>query len=135
MGRQEDTHTLILDRPVATGGTGLGFNGGHLLLLGWGGCFKSTLLAAAESRGLPVSDLHLDIEGVTTETTPSAFETLRMRVRMKGPTPDEQDRLVRLAERWCIVSNTLASACTLEVIRAPDQESEPSAAKSGGDAG
>lgn len=114
LGRQENSHTLLLDRPVATGGRGLGFNGGHLVLLGWGACFKSTLLAAAQARGLDVSRLELEIEGETVEG-PARFGRVSMKVLIEGPEPDDRTKLVMMARNGCIVSNTLAAATAMHV--------------------
>jgi putative redox protein len=114
MGRQEQGHTLLLDRPEATGGRGLGFNGGHLLLLGWGACFKSTLLAAALSREIDVTSLGLEIEGETADG-PARFSRVSMVVHLSGPDPSESSKLIDIARRGCIVSNTLAAAADMRV--------------------
>ncbi len=115
LGQQEDGQVILLDRPVATGGTGLGFNGGHLMLLGWGACFKSTLLAAADARGIAVEQLELEVSGDTVQT-PYRFETLRMRVRLKAACDEETKRkLIEITTRGCAVSNTLSRGATLDV--------------------
>lgn len=115
VGRQEQDGVIPLDRPVATGGTGLGFNGGHLMLLGWGACFKSTLVAAAHARDIPVTRLDLDISGDLVET-PSRFSTLRMTVVLEGPaTDDERHKLVTIARNGCAVSQTLSRAVEMEI--------------------
>ncbi len=115
LGQQEDGQVILLDRPVETGGTGLGFNGGHLMLLGWGACFKSTLLAAADARGIRVERLELEISGETVQT-PYRFETLHMRIRLKADC-DENDKrkLIEIAKKGCAVSNTLSRGVTLDV--------------------
>jgi organic hydroperoxide reductase OsmC/OhrA len=114
MGRQEQDHTLLLDRPIATGGRGLGFNGGHLLLLGWGACFKSTLLAAAISREIDITSLALEIEGETAEG-PARFSRVSMIVHIEGPESSESSKLIDIARKGCIVSNTLAAAADMHV--------------------
>jgi putative redox protein len=107
IGRQEDDHVLPLDRPEATGGTGLGFNGGHLMLLGWGGCFKSTLLAAAEARDIAVHRLELSVAGETAET-PYRFERVTMQVTLEADVDDAgRQKLIDIARNGCAVSNTL----------------------------
>ncbi len=116
VGRQEEDHVLLLDRPVGTGGTGLGFNGGHLMLLGWGACFKSTLLAAAGGRGIEVHRLELAIAGETADT-PYRFTELNMRVRLEISGSDEQRaHLLEIAERGCAVSNTLRKGAKLTIV-------------------
>lgn len=107
VGRQESDHVLPLDRPEATGGTGLGFNGGHLMLLGWGGCFKSTLLAAAEARDIAVHRLELSIAGETADA-PYRIEHVTMSVELEADTDDAgRQKLIDIARNGCAVSNTL----------------------------
>ena len=115
IGRQETDGVLPLDRPVGAGGTGLGFNGGHLMLLGWGACFKSTLVAAAQARDIPIAVLRLDISGDVV-SGPSRFETVRMRVVLEGPdTREDREKLVTIAANGCIVSNTLKRGAAMEI--------------------
>lgn len=114
VGRQEEDGVLPLDRPIATGGTGLGFNGGHLMLLGWGACFKSTLVAAAQARDIAVTRLDLAISGDLVDT-PARFSALRMKVVLDGPDEEDRQKLVTIARNGCAVSQTLARAAEVEI--------------------
>ncbi len=115
IGRQEQGHVLPLDRPEATGGTGLGFNGGHLMLLGWGGCFKSTLLAAAEARDIDVRELELSITGETADA-PYRFERVRMSVILDADIDEDgKQKLIDIARNGCAVSNTLQRGTEMEI--------------------
>ncbi len=115
VGRQEEDQVLLLDRPVRAGGTGLGFNGGHLMLLGWGACFKSTLLAAAEGRGIEVNRLEIAVAGETADA-PYRFAELRMRVLLEiSGSDEERDHLLEIASRGCAVSNTLRQGAKLSI--------------------
>lgn len=115
IGRQENQHVLPLDRPEATGGTGLGFNGGHLMLLGWGGCFKSVLVASAQARDIDLHDIHLEIDGDIVDT-PKRFARLRMTVSFDADVaPEEKRKLLRVAENGCAVSNTLKAAAEMDI--------------------
>lgn len=115
IGRQEQDGVIPLDRPISTGGTGLGFNGGHLMLLGWGACFKSTLVAAAEARDIPITRLELEIEGDLVQA-PFRFAAVRMEVALEGPaTNDEKQKLLTIARNGCAVSNTLELAAEMTV--------------------
>jgi uncharacterized OsmC-like protein len=115
IGRQEEDQVLLLDRPVRTGGTGLGFNGGHLMLLGWGACFKSTLLAAAQARGIEVHRLELAVAGETADA-PYRFVELNMRVVLEITGRDqEREHLLEVASRGCAVSNTLRQGAKLSI--------------------
>ncbi|MBW3604288.1 MAG: OsmC family protein [Actinobacteria bacterium] len=115
IGRQEEGHVLPLDRPEATGGTGLGFNGGHLMLLGWGGCFKSTLLAAAEARDIEVRGLELSITGETADS-PYRVEQVSMSVTLDADLDEDgKRRLIEIARNGCAVSNTLQRGAELQI--------------------
>jgi uncharacterized OsmC-like protein len=115
VGRQEHDHVLPLDRPEDTGGTGLGFNGGHLMLLGWGGCFKSTLLAAAEARGVEVRGLELHIAGETADA-PTRIERVSMTVMLDADLdPEDKRHLINVARTGCAVSNTLQQGAHMDI--------------------
>jgi putative redox protein len=115
IGRQEEGHVLPLDRPEATGGTGLGFNGGHLMLLGWGGCFKSTLIAAAEARDIDVRGLDLTIAGDTADA-PYRIEQVRMSVELDADVDEHTKRkLIDIARNGCAVSNTLQQGVEMDI--------------------
>ena len=120
IGRQEQGHVLPLDRPEATGGSGLGFNGGHLMLLGWGACFKSTLLAAAEARGIEIRGLELSITGETADA-PYRIEQVTMSAEVDADVDDDVKRkLLDIARNGCAVSNTLQRGARMEIaLRAP----------------
>lgn len=120
IGRQEGGNVLPLDRPESTGGTGLGFNGGHLMLLGWGACFKSTLVAAADARDIPIERLSLAISGDLVDG-PFRFAAIRMDVVLEGPASyDDKQKLITIARNGCAVSNTLARALEMDVRLATD---------------
>lgn len=115
VGQQENDGVIPLDRPRETGGTGMGFNGGHLMLLGWGACFKSTLVAAAQARGLKVDQLELAISGETAES-PYRFVSVDMKVRLEGDLErSDLEKLVTIARNGCAVSNTLKNAVEMTV--------------------
>lgn len=115
IGRQEHGQVLPLDRPETTGGTGLGFNGGHLMLLGWGGCFKSTLIAAAEARDIEVRGLELEITGETADA-PYRFAQVRMAVSLDIDGDDDSKRkLIKIARNGCAVSNTLQRGAEMDI--------------------
>lgn len=116
IGRQENSHVLALDRPEATGGTGLGFNGGHLMLLGWGACFKSTLVAAAEARDIAIRRLELTISGETADA-PYRFERVHMSVGLDADADDDTaHRLLDIARNGCAVTNTLRRGTRMEIV-------------------
>ena len=111
---QARDHALIMDRPEPKGGQDKGPMGGEALLMGLGGCFMSNLLAAALARDIKLSDARADIEGDLADAPPR-YTAVRMRVSGSCDPAGELPKLVTIAERGCIVANTLRGALDLTV--------------------
>ena len=108
------THSVVIDRPVEKGGADRGPMGGELMLLSLGGCFLSTLLAAVASRSADVSNVRITVTA-TIGGSPERIEAMDMRVRAKYSDHDAMRKLVAVAERGCLVTNTLKAALVLTV--------------------
>ena len=100
------THHVLIDRPVEKGGTDRGPMGGDLFLASVGGCFMSNLLAAIRARGEQISDAHLEVIGTIAES-PARFSALELYVAADGANPELLEKLVEIADRGCIMMNTL----------------------------
>ena len=110
-------HTIVMDRPEAKGGENRGAMGGENLLMALGGCFMSNLLAAAESRESPLKDVKLSIAG-TLESAPPRFTTVELNITADCGDKALMEKLVTIAERGCIVANTLKTAVDLKIALA-----------------
>ena len=75
----------------------------------------SNVLAAAVTREIPVSNVETVVTGQLAEEGPSRFVAINLSVSGKGCSPDEFAKLVTVAERGCIVANTLRSSVELSV--------------------
>jgi putative redox protein len=102
------------DRPEAKGGSNAGPMGGELFLLGLGGCFMSNLLAAIKAREARISDVEIAITGVQ-DGTPTRFTEVNMSISARYEDRGEMEKMVTIAERGCIVANTLKSAVNLSI--------------------
>lgn len=107
-------HHLTIDRPEPKGGQNKGPMGGEALLMGLGGCFMSTLLAAAMARGIELKDVRAEIEGELTDAHPR-YTAVRVRVSGNCEPAGELAKLAVIAERGCIVANTLRNAIDLTI--------------------
>ena len=105
---------MLVDRPVERGGEDRGPQGGELLLVSLGGCFASTLLAAIRSREADVSDVRVAVTG-TIGGVPERFESMALRVSAKFSDEDLMRKLLAMAERGCLVTNTLRNAVLISV--------------------
>jgi uncharacterized OsmC-like protein len=53
--------TVTIDRAKESGGFGLGFNGGELLLLAIGGCYSNDVFREAAKRGIAVRNVYVKV--------------------------------------------------------------------------
>ena len=109
------SHTVFVDRPLDKGGNDRGPRGGEYLLIAIGGCFLSTLLAAVKTRDADVSNVQVSVVG-TIDGTPERFESMALHITAKYSDEGVMHKLVEIAERGCLVSNTLKDAVRLTVI-------------------
>ena len=107
-------HRVLVDRPVEKGGENRGPLGGELFLAAFGGCFMSNLLAAIRAREAPVANVRAEISGTLAEA-PSRFSAIAVTVSAECPDRELLEKLVGIAERGCIVTNTLRGAVELTI--------------------
>jgi putative redox protein len=108
------SHTVLVDRPVENGGGDRGPLGGEYLLIALGGCFLSTLLAAVRTREADVASVRVSVVG-TVGGVPERFESIAMRVSAKYSEDGLMRKLIAIAERGCLVTNTLKDAVGISV--------------------
>jgi putative redox protein len=108
-------HRVAIDRPVAKGGGDTGPMGGELFLAAVGGCFMSTLLAAIKARKAEISDVRVEVVGSLADS-PARFGALELRVSAGSRDPELLERLVGIADRGCIMMNTLRGALDVRVL-------------------
>ena len=107
------THRVLIDRPNDKGGTDTGPMGGELFLASIGGCFMSTLLAAIRARNAAVSDVRAEVIGTIAEA-PTRFSSVELNVEAQG-SPGEIERLVAIADKGCIMMNTLRGVLDVRI--------------------
>jgi putative redox protein len=108
------SHRVLIDRPETKGGHDRGPMGGELLLSALGGCFASNLFAAARARETALEDVAIAVTGAL-DDSPARFSAISMQVSAPGAERDALEKLVTIAERACIVANTLRSAVRLSI--------------------
>src|SRR5579883_3107774 len=107
-------HRVRVDRPAAKGGEDTGPMGGELFLAAIGGCFMSTLLAAIRAREERISDISARVTGVLADS-PVRFASIRLQVTSQEADPEVLGKLVDIAERGCIMMNTLRDKLEITV--------------------
>ncbi len=107
------SHHTLIDRPVDKGGADEGPMGGELLLAALGGCFLSNLYAAARARETPLEGVRAEVTG-TLEGTPPRFVRINVALSADG-SAENLEKLSVIAEKGCIVANTLKPAVEIRV--------------------
>ena len=102
-------HKVVIDRPVEKEGSNQGPMGGELFLTGVGGCFMSNLLAAIRARESKASNVVLNISS-RVGGSPVKFTDITVRVSAEQVGQEELEKLVVIAERGCIVVNSIKDA-------------------------
>ncbi|PLX67796.1 MAG: osmotically inducible protein OsmC [Denitrovibrio sp.] len=108
------THNVTIDRSEAKGGTDNGAMGGEVFLMGLAGCFMSNLLAAINARELDITNVAADLTAETVEK-PLRFSEIDIAVTANYLDKKEMEKLIVIAERACLVANTLKDAVKLTV--------------------
>ncbi len=107
-------HKVAIDRPLDKGGADAGPMGGELFLAAIGGCFMSNLLAAIGARHARVSGVQTEVIA-TLADSPSRFTAVELCVSAECADRDLFEKLVEIAERGCIMVNTLKGKLDLQV--------------------
>ena len=107
-------HHLTCDRPVEKGGGNDGPMGGEYFLMGLGVCFTSNLLAAIKSKSAEVSNVELTIKATLAES-PARFSKIEVEVYAQYEDRELMEKLLIIAERGCIIANTLKNEVELSV--------------------
>ena len=104
--------SILIDRPESKGGTDKGPMGGEYFLMGLGGCFMSNLLAAIRARKAGVSNVGVEISG-SISGNPTRFSRVNLKISGDYGDKEEMIKLVTIAERGCLVANTVKPAVEL----------------------
>jgi organic hydroperoxide reductase OsmC/OhrA len=107
--------TLTVDRPTATGGGGLGFNGGQLLYLSIAACWSNDLYREAATMGIELDGVELTVDGdFPSRGSGSTPITVDLVVRSRAP--DEQVRdLIAEVERIAEIPRAIREGPPIEV--------------------
>jgi putative redox protein len=107
-------HRVLIDRPLTKGGADAGPMGGELFLAAVGGCFMSNLLAAIKARDAKIDGVRTEVIATLAES-PARFSALELLVSADGEDRDLLHKLVEIADRGCIMMNTLRGTLDLRV--------------------
>jgi uncharacterized OsmC-like protein len=99
--------TVSIDRPEASGGQGLGFNGGELLFLAIAGCYSNDVFREAARLGIVVHRVEIEVEG-DWGGDPVRAQNVSYAVRVAGDATEEALReLLVHTDRVAEIPNSL----------------------------
>lgn len=105
------SHIVTIDCPLEKGGTDLGPTGGEFLLLGLGGCFLSTLIAALEMDDYEVETSRIEVQVTgTLARTPQRFGEIVVSVFAPLGVKELISKPLSKVEKDYIVHNTIKDA-------------------------
>lgn len=99
-------HRVRFDRPVTKGGGDAGAMGGEVFLASVAGCFMSNLLAAMRAREIAGGNISTSVTG-RLDGNPPRFVGIDLTVSSEGVDAESMLKLIEIAERGCIMVNTL----------------------------
>jgi uncharacterized OsmC-like protein len=110
-----DSCTLVIDRPVAAGGGGRGFNGGQLLYLAVAACVSNDLFREAATLGIEIDRVAVDVAGAF-DGDPAVSGEIAYRVTISGAAPrDELEALVRRVDSIAEIPNSLRAGTAVRL--------------------
>lgn len=107
--------TLVIDRPEAAGGGGLGFNGGQLLYLSVAACLSNDLYREAATLGITLEGVEVVVDG-DFPGRGAAATLIAVDLVVRGRAAEAQLRaLVAEVERVAEIPRTIRDASPIEV--------------------
>jgi organic hydroperoxide reductase OsmC/OhrA len=101
------TLTVVIDRPLAAGGRGLGFNGGQLLYLSIAACISNDLYREAATMGIALSRVAVEVDGdFPARGAPSTPITVGVSIEADADDP-AIERLLAEVDRVAEIPNSL----------------------------
>lgn len=107
---------VSIDRAAASGGLGIGFNGGELLLLAVGACYCNDLFREAERMNIEVKSAHIEVEA-DWQGEPVRAHEVRFSVRVEACAPqDKIEALIRHTDKVAEIPNSLRYGTEVRLI-------------------
>lgn len=108
---------IVAGAPPGFGGTDQVWSPEHLLLSSVSLCLMLTFEALAERAKLKIDGYRCQAAGtVDKEAGPAAFSKIKLRVDLRGPDRDRAEPTLQTAKKFCLISNSLKAAVTVEAV-------------------
>ena len=112
---QAGPFTLVTDRPTASGGGGLGFNGGQLLYLSIAACWSNDLYREAATTGIELDGVEITVDG-DFPARGSGSTPISVEVVVRSSAPEARVRaLIAEVERVAEIPRAIRDATAIRV--------------------
>jgi putative redox protein len=121
------SHTVVIDQPMATGGTDAGPTPLDYQLITLGGCLAAIGRIIANQRQLPIRGMKITVEGELdtdrllgkTTQARAGFSAIKATVDIDANlSREEKDRLLREIDERCPISDNLQNPASIQVVLA-----------------
>lgn len=109
--------SVTIDRSKESGGLGLGFNGGELLLLAIGGCYSNDLFREASKRNLQIRGVKIEV-GADWGGDPVRAQNIAFSVAVEADASETEILdLIRHTDRVAEIPNSLRHGAEVELVQ------------------
>ncbi len=108
----EGGHTIVVDEPVAAGGTDAGPSPTRLVAAGLAGCVAVTMEMYAERKGWDIGSVEVDVDVEYEGFSPRSFAVT---LRLPAELSEEQRQRLMVIARKCPVHKVLAGETPVTV--------------------
>jgi len=112
-------HVIVIDSGKEEGGDDVGPAPTEVFLAALGACIMTNISRIGQKMRLGLKSVGMDINGIKEYNEhPSSFVTLKINISIDASVNDREklERLIKLAEENCTVSNTLKNAVVPHVM-------------------
>jgi len=112
-------HVIVIDSGKEEGGEDVGPSPTEVFLAALGSCIMTNISRIGQKMRLGLKNVSMDINGIKEYNEhPSSFITLKINISIDASVNDREklERLIKLAEENCTVSNTLKNAVVPHVM-------------------
>jgi putative redox protein len=107
--------TLVVDRPAAAGGGGLGFSGGQLLYMSIAACWSNDLYREAATMGIELDGVEITVDG-DFPARESGSTPITVDVVVRSSAPEERVReLIAEVERVAEIPRAIREGPSITV--------------------
>lgn len=107
-------HRIFIDQPEENGGLNKGPKAREMFLISLGGCFIQNLSAAIKKRNADIHNVEVEIVGIQTPA-PSRISAVELHVTAEYSDEKLMHKLATMAERGCLISNTVRGSVDISV--------------------